>query len=559
MEAEVTNRTFKAAVAALICAIGFAGSASAATLEDRFVFAPFAPLEDGMNAWFSGDHPKALRLLRPLADEGNAEAQTILGHIYSDGKWGVPRDYVAALSWFRKAADQGAASAQGELALMYLRGHGVPKDTVAAIRWARKATKYGIKVGVAAYDSGDYATSMQILRPLADRDFASPQFFLGLMYANGRGVTRNDATAADWYRKAAEHSEHSGAQINLGLMYENGRGVPQDYAAAIRLYRKAAKPKFAASPAQVTNSSIAQNNLGVMYAYGRGVLQDYVMAHMWYNLAAASGNKDAASNRDFVATRMTLIQIGEAQKRAAEWQAERKAELEKTAAERRARIAGAAPIPDPPQKPSSETFSGTAFFVSRNGNVLTNAHVVEGCRQISVNKEGQSGAAKILARDERNDLALLATDLHPTQTINWRLQARQGEDIVVYGFPLTGVLASGGNVAVGNVTALAGLADDSRFLQISAPVQPGNSGGPLLDRNGTVVGVVVAKLNALEIASATGDIPQNVNFAIKASVAAAFLDAQRVAHPEGGGAGALSTPDIAERAKAFTVQVICVR
>jgi S1-C subfamily serine protease len=129
----------------------------------------------------------------------------------------------------------------------------------------------------------------------------------------------------------------------------------------------------------------------------------------------------------------------------------------------------------------------------------------------------------------------------------------------VYGFPLTGALAAGGNFTTGNVTALAGLADDSRFLQISAPVQPGNSGGPLLDRNGTVVGIVVAKLNALEIASATGDIPQNVNFAIKASVAAAFLDAQSVAHAENAGVGALSTPDIAERAKSFTVQVVCVR
>jgi S1-C subfamily serine protease len=136
---------------------------------------------------------------------------------------------------------------------------------------------------------------------------------------------------------------------------------------------------------------------------------------------------------------------------------------------------------------------------------------------------------------------------------------RQGEDIVVYGFPLSGVLASGGNIAVGNITALAGLGNDSRFLQISAPIQPGNSGGPLLDRNGTVVGIVVAKLNALEIASATGDIPQNVNFAIKASVAAAFLDAQGVAHAESVAVGALSTPDIAERAKSFTVQVICVR
>ena len=164
-----------------------------------------------------------------------------------------------------------------------------------------------------------------------------------------------------------------------------------------------------------------------------------------------------------------------------------------------------------------------------------------------------------MARDEGNDLALIATDLQPASVANWRLSIRQGEDIVVFGFPLAGVLATGGNVTVGNVTALAGFRDDSRFLQISAPVQPGNSGGPLLDRSGNAVGIVVAKLNALGVASVTGDIPQNVNFAIKASVAAAFLDAQRVLHTEAASSPALSTPDIAERARGLTMQVFCVR
>ena len=124
------------------------------------------------------------------------------------------------------------------------------------------------------------------------------------------------------------------------------------------------------------------------------------------------------------------------------------------------------------------------------------------------------------------------------------------------------MLASGGNVVTGNVTALAGLGDDSRFLQISAPVQPGNSGGPLFDRHGNVVGVVVAKLNALKIASATGDIPQNVNFAIKASVAIAFLDAQRLTHSDNGFSHLgppLSTPDIAARALTLAAQVVCVQ
>jgi serine protease Do len=203
----------------------------------------------------------------------------------------------------------------------------------------------------------------------------------------------------------------------------------------------------------------------------------------------------------------------------------------------------------PPQH--IKRFFGTAFFVSKDGKALTNAHA--SAAKFRVITDGQESNAWIVVRGAKNDLALLTTELHQAQSVNWRLSVRQGEDIVVYGFPLTGVLASGGNVATGNVTAFAGLGNDSRFLQISAPVQPGNSGGPLLDRNGTVAGIVIAKLNALSIASATGGIPQNVNFAIKASVAEAFRDAQRVAHAESA-AAALSTPDLAERARAIALR-----
>jgi S1-C subfamily serine protease len=213
--------------------------------------------------------------------------------------------------------------------------------------------------------------------------------------------------------------------------------------------------------------------------------------------------------------------------------------------------------PGAAKKPESQASSGTGFFVTPDGKMLTNAHVVHGCKDISIVTDGQSRPARVLARDEKNDLALLSTDLQPARAADWRLRVRQGEDVVVYGFPLTGALASGGNVTTGIVTALAGFADDSRYLQVSAPVQPGNSGGPVLDRNGTVVGVIVSKLNALSVASVTGDIPQNVNFAIKASVAAAFLDAQGIGHADSAGDATLSTPDIADRARSFTVRVLC--
>ena len=94
--------------------------------------------------------------------------------------------------------------------------------------------------GVAAYDKGDYAAALRLWRPIAEQGDASAQYNLGVMYATGQGVTQDYATAVSWYRKAAEQGDDR-AQHNLGFMYANGQGVPQDYAAAVSWYRKAAE------------------------------------------------------------------------------------------------------------------------------------------------------------------------------------------------------------------------------------------------------------------------------------------------------------------------------
>ena len=160
----------------------------------------------------------------------------------------------------------------------------------------------------AARGSGDYATALRLLRPLADQGIADAQYYLGLMYDKGEGVPQNYAAAAAWYRKAADKGA-SDAQYNLGNMYFKGQGVPQDFAAAASWYRKAADK----------GASDAQYNLGNMYFKGQGVPQDYGHAHMWFNLAAAQNNANAIKNRDIVAKQMTPVQIAEAQKLAREW------------------------------------------------------------------------------------------------------------------------------------------------------------------------------------------------------------------------------------------------
>jgi len=201
--------------------------------------------------------------------------------------------------------------------------------------------------------------------------------------------------------------------------------------------------------------------------------------------------------------------------------------------------------------------SGSGFYVTTEGHIVTNAHVVEGCAKISL----ANGASLTLVDiDTGSDLALVQNIASPAVKA-LALRAGRGvrlaEDVIVAGYPLTELLSSGLNVTTGTVSSLAGPRDDRRRIQITAPVQPGNSGGPLLDSYGSVVGVVVSKLNALAVVELTGDIPQNVNFAVSLGTLQAFLDANSVPYKTQSSEFALSNADIAEMARSTTVQVQC--
>ena len=204
--------------------------------------------------------------------------------------------------------------------------------------------------------------------------------------------------------------------------------------------------------------------------------------------------------------------------------------------------------------------TGTGFYINRQGNVLTNAHVAGKCAAITVKRQGGVAVpASLVKVDEANDLAVLVTEPSPSAAAFRPARvARAGENVVAYGFPLTGMLASGGTVTNGSISALSGLGDDSRYYQISAPVQPGNSGGPLLDTSANVVGVVTASLGG-RFARRTGTLPQNVNFALKADVARTFLEAAGISVETSSGGRDLSVADIGEKARGFTVLVDCKR
>jgi len=221
--------------------------------------------------------------------------------------------------------------------------------------------------------------------------------------------------------------------------------------------------------------------------------------------------------------------------------------------ERARQAQGLAPRSDTP----AFDMAGSGFVVSDDGWLLTNAHVVRGCQAVEIGDEVRASEVRF---DEENDLALIHVEKKLGEPLAISTsKPRLGEDILALGFPLRSILADSLNVTRGNVSSLLGLMNDERYLQISAPVQPGNSGGPLVDLAGRVVGVVTAKLDAVAVADATGDIPQSINFAIRPDAVTAFLHANDVAFDVADEKAALeSVPDATAKVKNSIYPVVCV-
>jgi len=211
-------------------------------------------LEDGQAAYQSGDYKKALEILRPLAEQGNSQAQALLGVMYDNGQ-GVDKDPKAALQWNLKAAEQGLPVAQHDVGVRYFQGMGVEQNYQEAAKWWEQAANAGLP------DS---------------------QFNLGLMYYRGLGVRTDYPKAADLFRKAAEQG-HGQAQYSIGVMHAFGQGMEKNYAEALKWFREAASQGVPQ----------AQFNLGVFYENGYGLDKDMETARQWYQRAADQGLEEA--------------------------------------------------------------------------------------------------------------------------------------------------------------------------------------------------------------------------------------------------------------------------
>lgn len=516
--------------------------------------------------------------LRAAAQSGEADAQFKLGLAYDSGD-GVLPNIETALEWYTKAAEQGHAEAHYYIALTYDFGDRVIEDNVAAVR---------------SYTSA------------ANLDWGPAQSALGLCYENGNGVPADVAKARYWYERAAQNGDADGFGY-LADLYNRGVGVAQDSRKALELLEQGA----------VGGSFYSQAELAKIYLLGAAELRDVERGLAWLLIAEEGAADDG--ERSEVREVFNQISVGDAEMRSARRSAVKlQSSLfgESTLADGDALIRNrfhstlqkglsalgyfdgkkdgeSSPqliaaieefasdwdietdeISDPDillQIGAAIAFQvmereagtdtglsvGSGFYVSAPGHIVTNAHVVEGCSTVRLE---QGTELTVQAVDDASDLALLSgpsSGVVSTLPLRAGVGLRVAENVWTAGFPLSGYLTSDVIVSNGTVMALSGLGEDRRRVQLSAPVQPGNSGGPILDSSARVVGVVVSGLNSLGVAAELGDLPENVNFGVSLGTLQSFLDTHSIDYEYQSETRVLGGPEIARRAQASAVAIFC--
>jgi TPR repeat protein len=407
-----------------------------------------------------------------------------LGQIHLSGLLDGAKDCVRAAEYFNAAAEGGDVRAPLYLAYLYDVGCGVQRDaSLSEEMFTRWNTNHPVRsLGIDAM-LDDPTTRRWFLGRAADCD-RYVQFEIGYYFLERSGPElggmRPSSTEPDEVRSFFDYWE------------------PNFREAAKWLRRSAEK-----------GHGEAQARLAELFLQGKGVPENFVEAYKWLILAEASESfavRDLTQRRAALRDAMSSGQVAEAQRLAAAWEA--------------THASGGAGVGDGNAVVGQ---GGSGFFVSADGFILTAGHVVEGSMSIEIDWGGGTAAARCVAIDKVNDLAILKADgdfkCLPIAGHNSTI----GEDVFTVGFPNVDIQGRQPKLTKGTISGMAGIMDDPRMYQVSVPAQPGNSGGPLLNGAGEVVGVLVGSLDSGAMLALSGALPQNVNYAVKSEYVLAFL------------------------------------
>jgi uncharacterized protein len=462
------------------------------------------------------DDAKAFEWFQKAAMQGDPVAQANLGVLLTspDNKLGGTDALSQGVMWARKAAEQNDAFGQYIFGGLHEEGIGLPKDVNEAGKWYRKAANQGLEeaqikladllsqsfIEQERYEATKWYTAA------AENGNSEAQFQLGRAYQLGTGAPVYSVTAAGWYRKAANQG-HLPAMYNLAILYQRGEGVSKDEVQAALLLTEAANQGF----------TEAQYNLGFISYFGQGVPKDHVLSYKWLLLSGSTGHEQAKKFIPIVESILTSSQRAEGQGLARNFQPKISGSLQPWDQD---------PIVTDAPPSSQPKYSGSGFFITKNGYFITNYHVTKDAKDIRLVTKAGTIQAKLISADPANDLVLLkAEGSFQALPITTSRNVRLGTTVATVGFPNISLQGQSPKLAKGEIASLAGVQDDARWFQISVPVQPGNSGGPLVDDLGNVVGVIVAKLNQKSALATSGTLAENVNYAIKSSFLLSFLEA----------------------------------
>ena len=523
------------------------------------------------------DEARAVENYLTAATHGIPVAQTHLASLYESGN-DIPRDYEEARIWYLEAANKGYREAQYRLGLFYISEESPIRDLEKALVWFYELERQGdsraaIHLGRIYYERENFDKALDWFRKSEKNGDLLARYYIAEMTHFGLGTLKNLKATQRLLRQLAksgaeliaiEEFAEDGqvfAQIALGYICSEGPEGRRDFKKALHFYRIAANQ----------DDWFAQRKLGDFYSEGIEVSRDLLKAKMWYERAAAQRDKYSKFK---VAEVEALIQqeVEDEKKRVAEEEERQKiAEDEKKKKEKEEeqqrienkKVAAEEKIRECEEKwnyrEKDEIInSGTGFVINHQGYAITNEHVIENCNAVRVKIGEDDLATIVVSKDPRNDLAILKT-CHKFPSFatfrSRRKPVRQGEEIISYGFPIAGLLSLEPKINQGIVNALE-VGDDYRKLQHSAPSHPGNSGGPLFDSTGAVIGVTQGTLGK-EKADELNMVAQNINTGIKAFQVMEYLQSKDIEYFEAENGGAKDSVEVADIARKFTVLVLC--
>ena len=503
----------------------------------------FAQSDDWYAAWIAAmrqkDTAQAATLARDAAGRGDPRGQYAYAVMLTGGI-GVPRDTAEARRLMGEAAAAADAGARNEYGKMLMRGVGGPVDLDRAYESLSAASEQGhaeamyhlsTLLSVQTFARADAVAAFAAAHRSALAGFAPAFGRVGLLMLQGQGVGRDAERAVEWFRQGAGKGDAQ-ATAYLGWAMASGTGTTRDGPAGERLLTAAAN----------TGNLWAMASLADAYRQGVVLSRDYVRAYTWATIALGRGHpsQQLRTARDELEKLLTPEQVTGAQRAARDW------------TPKALQIALPGDSAATPGRPAS---NGTAFFVSADGHALTNQHVIRGCKRLGTIEYGD---ATVVYQDEAADIAIVRTAKPAPSWARFRSDPpRLGETVYAFGFPLYGRLATAGNFTAGVVSSLAGPGNNAARIQITAQIQPGNSGGPVLDEKGRVIGVTVATLKA---SAAGGSVaPQNVNFAVNGAVVQARLVSSGVTPGIADDERTLRPDEVAEIARRYSTVLQCYR